>query len=119
MIKKQIKQLAKASFTRGNIDSKKALRVARMLKKGELREYIKYLKTQISANKVRVLIPDLEKIDEIKIKKNFERIFPDKKILIEQNPELLLGIKVIDNDKIYDFNLRNSFDNMIEYFKEQ
>lgn len=90
-----------------------------MLKKNELREYIKHLKTQISANKVRVLVPNLEKIDEIKIKKHFSKFFPDKKIFIEQNPELLLGIKVIDNDIIYDFNLKNSFDNMIEQFKEQ
>lgn len=118
MIKKQIKQLAKASFTRGNIDSKKALRVARMLKRGELREYIKYLKTQISANKVRVLVPDLGKIDETKIKKHFSKFFPDKKIFVEQNPELLLGIKVIDNDIIYDFNLKDSFENMNGYLKE-
>lgn len=89
-----------------------------MLKGGELREYIKYLKSQISASKVRVLVPDLEKIDEKKIKKNFERIFPDKKIFIEQNPELLLGIKVIDSDLIYDFNLKDSFENMTGYLEE-
>lgn len=89
-----------------------------MLKKGELREYIKYLKSQISASKVRVLVPDLGKIDETRIKKNFERIFPDKKIFIEENPELLLGIKVIDNDLIYDFNLKDSFENMTGYLEE-
>ena len=118
MNKKQIKQLSIASFVRGSINPKKVLRISSKLKRSELRDYIKFLKSQIDLRLVRIQVPNLKTIDEINFKKQFSNIFPSKKIIIEENPDILLGMKIIDNDKIYDFNLKDSFESIGEHFSE-
>lgn len=118
MNKKQIKQLAIASFNRGNIDPKKVLRISSRLKRSELRDYVKFLKMQIYQRLVRIQIPNLKTVDEAKLRKQFSNIFLNKKIIIEENPQLLLGMKIIDNDRIYDFNLKDSFESINEHFVE-
>lgn len=117
--KKQIKILVKASFNRGNLDSKKVLRFADKMKRSELREYIKYLKAKIAAKIIYIFVPNLEEIDSLETKKQFSKLFPDKKIIFEEDPDLLLGARIVDNDKVYDFNLKNSFENMTNYISDK
>ncbi len=112
MTKKQIKSLALASFTKNNLDPKKVKRFTDKMTKHNLREYVKYLKTYDSGKKVYVLVPNLLEIDKPKIQKEFSKLFPDKKIIYKESPELILGIRVINNDKIFDFNLQNSFESI-------
>ncbi len=119
MTKKQMKILVKASFNRDNLDSKKILRFAGKMKRSELREYIKYLKVKIAAKTVYIFVPNLEEIDSSKTKKQFSKFFPDKKIIFEEDPDLLLGLRIVDNDKIYDFNLKNSFENITSYISDK
>lgn len=118
MTDKELKKLAIASFTRGNIDSKKIIRIAPKLKRSELRKYIKYLKIQIAKDIVRVQVPNMGDYNDKELKKKFFKLFPNKKFVVEENPDLILGVRVIDNDKIYDFNLKNSFEEMNEQFLE-
>lgn len=112
MKKKQIKRLALASFTKNNLDSKKVKRFTGKMTKRELREYVKYLKTYDLGKKVYVLVPNLLEIDNPKMQKEFTKLFPNKKIIYKETPELILGIRVVNNDKVYDFNLQNSFESM-------
>lgn len=118
MTKKQIKQLVKLSFVRNNLDPKRVLRFAKIMKRSELRDYVKYLKAQIASKQVIIQVTKIEEIDKPKIQKQFGRLFPNKKIHLEENRDLILGLRVIDNDKIYDFNLKNYFEDMGSYLKE-
>ena len=45
-------------------------------------------------------------------------IFADKKIKISQNANLLLGLKITDNDLIYDLSLLNSMKQIQNYIQE-
>jgi hypothetical protein len=48
----------------------------------------------------------------------FKEIFPDKKLFVEKDPDLILGVKVTDNDNVYEFNLRNTLEKMVEYIEQ-
>jgi len=112
MTKKQIKSLALASFTKNNLDLKKVKRFTSKMTIRDLREYVKYIKAFDLQKKVYVLVPNLSEIDKPKMQKEFTKLFPNKKIIYKEDPEIILGIRVVNNDKVYDFNLQNSFENM-------
>ena len=118
MTKKQIKKLADFSFIKNNLDLKSVKKFVGKMKRSELREYLKYLKTKIAEKNIYVFAPNLENLDKIQLQKDFSKLFPNKKIVYKEDPELLLGLKVIDNDRIFDFNLKNSFDSMTNYIKD-
>jgi len=35
-----------------------------------------------------------------------------------EDKSLIAGIKLIDNDNIYDFNLKNTFENLVSYINQ-
>jgi F0F1-type ATP synthase delta subunit len=50
--------------------------------------------------------------------KEFKRIFPDKRLEFSEDKSLIAGLKLIDNDIIYDFNLKNTFENLVSYINQ-
>jgi F0F1-type ATP synthase delta subunit len=113
MTRKIIKKLVLASYTNNNLDSKKVDKIAKLLNRQELKAYIKAIKNYEKGKSVTLLTPDSanNKTDVNELKK----LFPDKKILLEQDKSLLAGIRIIDNDTIYDFNLKNTLQNLVSY----
>lgn len=116
MTKKQIKQLANASFTKDSLDSKKVDKITKHLKRNELKVYIKALKNIENSKKVTFLIPifgtSSNTITESK------RLFPNKKIELKEDKTLLAGIRLIDKDNIYDFNLKNTFEKLVGFINQ-
>lgn len=113
MTRKIIKKLVIASYTNNNLDSKKVDKIVGLLNRKELKAYIKAIKNYESAKSVTLVTPDLTNdksyADELK------KLFPDKKILFAKDKSLLAGIRIIDNDTIYDFNLENTLQNLVSY----
>jgi len=119
MTKKQIKKIALASYTKNELDSKKVKRISQLLTRNSLKQYIKELKLLENQKTIIILTPSFNKNSQSKLKSKFAKIFTDKKIIIEDDPSLLLGVKVIDNDLIYDLSLKNTLDNLNIHINEQ
>ncbi len=114
MHRRVLKQLVVESYTDVELDQRKILRIASILKRKDLKEYIKALKNEEQKTTVIVTLADNQDFFE----DDFKNIFPNKKILFEKDPTLLLGARVTDNDMLYEFNLRNTLDKMIKYINE-
>lgn len=103
MKKKDIKKLAQASYK--TLDEKKVSQIASLLSKKDLKEYIRQLKFIEKAQEVIVALPAIKSYN--KSDKFFEKLFADKKIMYQEDPSLILGAKITDNDMVYDINLKS------------
>lgn len=111
-MKKELKKLALSSFSGNDIDVKKVKRIAGVLSRRELRQYAKLLKLIDSQKKVRVIISS--KADKT-LQSKISKMFVDKRVIFEEDPSLLLGVKIVNNDVLYDFNLKNELNEMKEF----
>jgi F0F1-type ATP synthase delta subunit len=112
MKKNLIKKLAEESYTKNTLDHDKIEKIAKNLKREDLKAYIKSLKTLESRRTVTVTLPSEEGIREIK--EQFDRIYPDKKIVFTIDPSLLTGIKVVDFDNEYELSLKGFLESSIK-----
>jgi hypothetical protein len=112
---KIIKQLAMQSFTNGQLDEGKLQKIWKRLARSEQRVYLKFLKIVSSRNSVKITVAS--KLDK-ESQNTLKKIFKNKKIEITQDNELLAGIKIQDYDTIYDLNLKNSLNSMVNFVKE-
>ena len=119
MTKKYIKKLAMASYTKKELDSKKVKKIADLLSRNNLKQYIKELKLLENEKTITILTPAFSKQTQSDIKKKFSKVFTDKKVIIDSDPSLILGVKVINNDLIYDLSLKNTLDNLNTHIIEQ
>lgn len=119
MTNKQIAILAKRSFTKNNIDYKKVKSITRLLKRSELKKYIKILKSIEKKNTVYFSLP-VESRDKISkdTLEYLKRLFPQKNIEYIFDPSLMAGIKILDNDLVYDFSIKNTFKDLISHIKQ-
>lgn len=108
MTKKQINQLVSASYTKENLDSNRVEKIASLLSRADLKEYIRALKLAEKSRTVSLVLPDAKLYNGSR--KFWESIFKNKKIVVDEDPSLLLGIKVIDNDMVYDMTLKNNLE---------
>lgn len=111
MKKNIIKKLAQESYTKNDLDRDKIERIAKNLKRQDLKVYIKTLKSIESKRTVNITLPSEDGIREIK--EQFNRLYPDKKILISIDPTLLTGVKVVDYDNEYELSLKGQLENSI------
>ncbi|HYM65380.1 MAG TPA: F0F1 ATP synthase subunit delta [Candidatus Sulfotelmatobacter sp.] len=115
MTKKQIVSIASKSFTNNRLDSKKVNRIIRLLKRKELKIYIKALKILENNKTVTIFSPKKDKRNNLL--NDFKLIFPDKKIIFKEDPSLIAGIRVINSDDVYDFNIKNSLKSLVTYIR--
>lgn len=95
------------SYTHGELDEEKVTSFAKKLNRRQLKEYINALKQEEKKRVVEVfLVGQPGTIEKQAIKK----MFPKKKIIYYENPTLIAGIKIQNNDDIHEFNLRDSLE---------
>jgi F0F1-type ATP synthase delta subunit len=116
MTTKQIKNLATASYTNELLDSKKINRIVKLLNRSQLKRYIKFLKSLEQSKTVKVIMSKLASKNELA--KNLKAQFPNKRLEFSEDKSLIAGLKLIDNDNIYDFNLKNTFENLVSYINQ-
>jgi hypothetical protein len=110
---KQIKNLARASYTGKILDLKKINRIAKLLSRAELKRYIRFLKSLEKSKTITVVMSNL--YVKTGLEKELKQIFPGKRLEFIKDESLIAGLKLIDNDNIYDFNLKNTFENLVSY----
>ncbi len=110
MIKNKIKKLAQLSYTKGELDGKKVKKIANFLSRQDLKEYIKILRELENAKKVTVIVPRLYKDKEFE--KQLSGVFDGKKIIFKEEPSLITGLRVENNDLIYELSLKNTLENL-------
>lgn len=111
MNKKLLKQLVLISYKNGTLDKVTVSRIADKLDRAELKQYIKSLKNAEKLRNVYVENPFGLQKDEIVELKN---IFQDKNIVDKNNPELIIGTRIIYNDDIFEMSLKSSLDSIVE-----
>lgn len=115
MNRQMLKQLVVESYSDGELDAAKVNKIADLLTKKELQLYIRALKNWEKQMRVIVEIPRKGDIDL----EELQDIFPDKKIVLEVDPTLILGMRIQNNDDVFEMSLKNTLDKITEHIEEQ
>ncbi len=115
MNRRNLQQLVVESYTDGDLDITKVNKIADLLTKKELKLYIKALKNWERQNTIVVDVPQ----SDIGSIKQLQSIFPDKRIVMNVDPTLLLGMRLQHNDDIYEMSLKNTLNKITEHIEEQ
>ena len=114
MTKKLLNSLVKISYNNNALSRKTALSIGNKLSRKNLKLYLKALKNNEKKNTVKVIIAN-DKINKISLEKKLKQEFGNKKIVFQVDKTLIAGIRVIDNDLIYDYNLNNTINSLITH----
>ncbi len=110
MNKTFLKKLAIASYKNGELDQKTAFKIADRLSKKDLKQYIRIIKASEKAKNIYLTTALGDKNTE----KQLKYIFKDKNIIVNQDSSMMLGSRIEINDDIFEMNLKNTLENIIE-----
>ncbi len=113
MTNRQIKKIAQLSFKKNKLDGQIVAKISKALSRGELKLYIKALKNIEKNNTIFVYMPKLT--GKSGMEKDFKKNFPSKKFEFKEDSSLVAGVRIVDKDDVYDFNLQNTLKNLISY----
>jgi len=116
MTRKQIKKLVVASYTRDALDSKRVNRIVKLLTRSELKEYIKGIRNQERSRTLFAFAPKVSAKENLK--KVLKKLFPDKRIEVKEDQSIIAGVRIVNSDNVYDFNLRNNLENLVSYINQ-
>lgn len=114
MKKNILKELLLESYSNGDLDAEKVENIANHLKRGQLKEYIRVLK---ASEKKKSIIFTSPTMPSEEAQKKLQDMFLHKKIVYVIDPDLLMGIKVTNEDMEYDLNLQHTLDTLLEYIE--
>lgn len=112
MTAKEIKALVKASYTNDALDEKKVEKIAKLLNRTDLKSYIRALRLEEKKHKVYIALPSKSVYN--KTRKDLENLYKGKEIIFEEDPSLLLGIRVLDNDMLYELSLEDRINKLAQ-----
>lgn len=118
MTKKQIEQLVLQSYTGDNLDNRKVERLIGQVSRRDLKMYIRTLRNWERKRSVEILIPDEGYKKNIKLDM-IKKMFPKKRVKYSVDSSLITGVKVISEDMVYDFNLKDTLENIVEHIRKQ
>lgn len=113
MNKKKIDKLVLLSYKNNFLDKNIVSKITTLISKSDLKKYINSLKL---IEKKKTLIVSAPLINQDLRK--FESLFPNKKIMFKKDPSLMLGVKIEDNDLVYEFTLKKTLDKIISYMEQ-
>lgn len=113
MNSKKIDKLIIASYKDNSLDQKKVNKIVSLISKSDLKKYINGLKLKELKKSLIISSP----INNQDFKK-FEKLFPHKRIVFKKDPALILGVRVVDNDVVYEFTLKNYLDKILSYIEQ-
>lgn len=116
MTTKQIRQLIQASYTKNTLDQKKVEKIAKLLSHSELKAYVRGLKLEEKKHKVYIALPS--KTIYNKMRRDLENLYKGKEILFEEDPSLLLGIRILDADMLYELSLKDRINQLAQQTEE-
>lgn len=110
MTKKMIHQLVNASYKKDQLDAEAVKKIVSLLIRKDLKAYIRSLKLAEKARTISLVLPK----KSVYNKTTFESLFQGKRITVSEDPSLLLGLKIIDNDMVYDMTLKQKLENFVQ-----
>ncbi len=115
MNRQTLKQLVIESNSYGELDAAKVNKIADLLTKKELKLYIKALKNWERQTKIFIDVPNDSglNVDDL------NDLFPNKKMVVSIDPTLLLGMRLQDNDDVFEMSLKHTLDKITEHITEQ
>jgi F0F1-type ATP synthase delta subunit len=111
MNKSLLKELIIASYKNGKLDQAKILSIADQLKRKELKAYIHAIK---QAEKKRTVYIEMAEDSTKEQSEELQALFPNKRIVINKNPTLITGMRIQNNDDVFEMNLKHELDAIIE-----
>ena len=117
MTKKLLQQLVLASYTGKNLNAKRVDEISNSLDKQDLKAYIRALKLMEQQKKVIVVMPKKSVYNTRR--KTLENLFPEKEFIFEEDPSLLLGMRLIDNDMVYEMSLKERLESILDEVNQQ
>lgn len=103
-------QLVSASYTNKNLDLERVQKIAGFLNRKLLKVYITALKRYEKKSTTYVDLPHNAEMSE---KKEIQTLFPEKKILYNTDPTLLAGIRITNDDIIYELSMKDSLNKIL------
>lgn len=116
MTKKEIKILAQESYSGRNLDEKKVMEFSSYMDRKTVKRYLRAVKTIEKQKNVIIATASIKSYNTNK--ELFEELFENKNIIPEEDPSLLLGLRITDNDMIYEKSLDSSFENILTDIKK-
>lgn len=107
---KKIKMLVLSSYTDKKLNSDMVNKIAALLTRKDLKIYIKVVKNYEKENTVIVSLPFM-----YNDKKIFDKTFKGKKIIYKEDPSLIAGVRIINNDIVYEYDLQNTLEDIATY----
>jgi len=120
MIYKNAKKLALQSFDNNILNQKKVNLIEGKLKSSDMKKYIKALKLIERKNTIYLVLPN-EKIKngvDYAIE-SLKKMYPGKKIEYLYDKSLMAGIKIINDDLIYEYNIGNTINNIFLHLNQK
>ena len=114
MDRRQIKQLVELSITDNALDEKKVDKIVTLITRQEAKQYIQGLKKWVREHTVIIEVPK----GVTSVSNDIREQFKGKEIVIRENDKLMLGIRIQDNDDIYEMSLSNTLRQMENYILE-
>lgn len=114
-MRKPIKKLVEKSYANGKLNEKIIGKIASLLSRKELKQYIDTIKKQ---EKKSILYVDIPFNHMEKYEKELKKMFPGKTIEYRTDPNLILGIRITDNDNIYEVSLEKVLEDIRSYVKD-
>lgn len=93
------------------VDKKTAEAVLERFSKQDLKKLLFYLKKELAQSKVYV--SSVDKLDTETLK-TLQSIFKEKEIVSVIDPNVFAGIKIQDNDMIFDFSIKDKIKRTIQ-----
>ena len=109
------KVLVRVSYSDHGFDSTTVLAIAEKLSRSELKQYVTALKRE--EQKRTIVVESAQSVSDT-MKETIKKIFSGKKVVFNQDTKLILGMRITDNDLVYNSNLKNTFDKAIEQIQE-
>jgi len=116
MTNKLLRQLVQISYKGHELDPVKVENIVHLLSRKELKQYIAALKAREKELTVEIALPDMSHKTEYA--RMFQNIFPDKKIRMIEDNDLLLGVRVTNNDLVYDMSFADAMQQVQGYIEK-
>ncbi|MDO8621292.1 MAG: hypothetical protein Q7R31_03350 [Candidatus Levybacteria bacterium] len=104
---KKIKKLVLLSYVHKKLNLIRVNKIARLLTRKDLKAYVKVLKSYEKENTVIINLPFM-----YTDKKIFDKMFRGKKIIYKEDPSLIAGVRIINNDIVYEHDLKNTLEDI-------
>lgn len=112
MTKRLLQQLVLASYKNNTLSPKAVEEISDHLDKKDLKAYIRALKLMEQQKRVYIALPKANLYNTSK--KALENLFPEKELVFEEDPTLLLGMRVVDNDMVYETSLKDRLNSILD-----